>query len=73
MDDRRWDFGGLKALFINCTLKRSPEVSNTQALVDASMAIMRRHGVAVGSVRLVDQGSDPAAFFGQGREALRLS
>src|SRR4051794_13416004 len=48
------DFSGLKALFINCTLKRSPEVSNTQALVDASTEIMSRHGVAAETVRLVD-------------------
>ena len=48
------DFGGLKALFINCTLKRSPEVSNTQALVDASIEIMTRHGVSAETVRLVD-------------------
>ena len=45
--DPTWDFSGLRALFINCTLKRSPETSNTQALVDASRAIMdqprRRH------------------------------
>ena len=34
-DDVPPDFSGLRALFINCTLKRSPEVSNTQALVDA--------------------------------------
>jgi multimeric flavodoxin WrbA len=48
------DFSGLCALFINCTLKRSPEVSNTQALVDASRAIMDRHGVSTDVVRLVD-------------------
>ena len=54
MGDVGWDFSGLKALFVNCTLKRSPEVSNTQALVDASRAIMQRHGVAAESVRLVD-------------------
>ena len=28
------DFAGLRALFINCTLKRSPEPSHTQELVD---------------------------------------
>ena len=33
------DLTGLRALFLNATLKRSPEVSNTQALVDASAAI----------------------------------
>jgi multimeric flavodoxin WrbA len=48
------DFSGLKALFVNCTLKRSPEVSNTQALVDASAEIMTRHGVLAETVRLVD-------------------
>jgi multimeric flavodoxin WrbA len=48
------DFSGLKALFVNCTLKRSPEVSNTQALVDASAEIMTRHGVSTETVRLVD-------------------
>ena len=36
-----WDFSDLRALFINCTLKRSPEVSNTQGLADSSIAIMR--------------------------------
>ena len=42
-----WDFSGLRALYINCTLKRSPEVSNTEALADRSIAIMRRLGVTV--------------------------
>jgi multimeric flavodoxin WrbA len=49
-----WDFTGLKAIYVNCTLKRSPAVSNTQALVDLSADIMRRHGVAVETVRAVD-------------------
>ena len=37
----RWDFSDLRALYINCTLKRSPEPSHTQALADRSIAIMR--------------------------------
>ena len=41
------DFTGLRAMFINCTLKRSPELSHTEGLVDASAAIMFKHGVAV--------------------------
>lgn len=49
-----WDFSGLRAMFINCTLKRSPDVSNTQALVDASAAIMRKHGVSVELLRAID-------------------
>ena len=40
--------------FINCTLKRSPEVSNTQGLADISMEIMRRQGVAVEAIRAID-------------------
>ncbi len=48
------DFSGLKALYINCTLKRSPEISNTQGLVDRSIALMRRNGVEVDQIRAVD-------------------
>ncbi len=50
----RWDFSDLRALFINCTLKRSPELSHTQGLADISMEIMRRQGVTVDAVRAVD-------------------
>src|SRR5215831_5378246 len=49
-----WRFDDLRALFINCTLKRSPDVSNSQGLADRSIAIMRRHGVAVDVLRAVD-------------------
>jgi hypothetical protein len=47
------DYTDLSALFINCTLKRSPEPSNTQGLVDASAHIMREHGLGVDIVRAV--------------------
>jgi multimeric flavodoxin WrbA len=53
-DESRWDFSDLRALFINCTLKRSPDVSNTQALADRSIAIMERLGVTVDTIRAVD-------------------
>jgi multimeric flavodoxin WrbA len=53
-EESRWDFSGLSALYINCTLKRSPEVSNTRGLADLSVAIMERNGVAVEVVRAVD-------------------
>jgi multimeric flavodoxin WrbA len=49
-----YDFTGLRAMFINCTLKKSPEISNTQGLVDISVAIMRKHGVEVDELRAVD-------------------
>lgn len=34
-------YDDLRALIFNCTLKRSPERSNTQGLIDRSAAIMR--------------------------------
>ena len=48
------DFSGLRAMYLNCTLKRSPEVSHTGGLVEASATIMRRHGVEVEVLRVVD-------------------
>jgi multimeric flavodoxin WrbA len=48
------DFSDLRAMYLNCTLKRSPELSHTQGLVDASAAIMRKQGVAVEVLRAVD-------------------
>ncbi|WP_327292700.1 flavodoxin family protein [Streptomyces sp. NBC_01198] len=47
-------YDDLRALFINCTLKKAPEPSNTQGLVDRSAGIMRAQGVAVDVVRAVD-------------------
>ena len=43
--DSRWDFSDLKALFLNCTLKKSPERSHTQGLIDISTAIMEKLGL----------------------------
>jgi multimeric flavodoxin WrbA len=53
-DESRWDFSGLRAMYVNCTLKRSPSMSHTQGLADRSIAIMRRLGVSVDVVRGVD-------------------
>ncbi len=50
-----WRFDGLRAVFINCTLKRSPEQSHTGGLIDISAAIMRKHGVEVDAIRAVDR------------------
>ena len=52
--ESQWDFSDLKALFINCTLKKSPEMSHTDGLVRLSRAIMEKNGVAVDEVRAVD-------------------
>ena len=44
-EESPYDFSDLRAVYINCTLKRSPEKSHTQALGDRSIAIMERNGV----------------------------
>ena len=48
------DFSDLSAVFINCTLKRSPKLSHTAGLTGVSTAIMRKHGVDVTEIRAVD-------------------
>jgi multimeric flavodoxin WrbA len=53
-EQSRWDFSDLRALFISCTLKPSPQVSNTEGLAAIPMEIMRRQGVQVDLVRAVD-------------------
>lgn len=45
---------GLRALYINCTLKLSPEPSNTDGLIERSRAVMEGNGVATDVVRAVD-------------------
>ena len=49
------DFSGLKAIYFNGTLKKSPEVSNTEGLLRASMALMEKHGVKTELIRTIDQ------------------
>ena len=43
-ESSEWDFSDLRALFLNCTLKKSPELSHTQGLIDISRAIMEKNG-----------------------------
>ncbi|WP_119167044.1 flavodoxin family protein [Algihabitans albus] len=52
--ESRWDFSDLKALFLNCTLKRSPEQSHTDGLIRISQAILEKNGVTVETLRPVD-------------------
>jgi multimeric flavodoxin WrbA len=58
----RWDFSDLSAVYINCTLKRSPELSHTQGLGDRSIAIMERNGVSVELIRAVDHDIAPGVY-----------
>jgi len=57
-----WDFSDLKALYVNCTLKPSPEPSNTEGLMRISTAIMERNGVEVDVVRAVDHDLAPGVW-----------
>jgi multimeric flavodoxin WrbA len=50
----KWDFSDLKALFINCTLKKSPERSHTEGLMSISKSIMEKNKVKVDFIRAVD-------------------
>ncbi len=44
----------MKVLFLNCTLKKSPRVSNTRALIDKAAAIFNELGVESEVIRVVD-------------------
>jgi multimeric flavodoxin WrbA len=48
------DYSDLSAIFVNCTLKRSPETSNTDGLAALSIGIMERAGVKVDTIRAID-------------------
>jgi len=48
------DFKNLKVVFVNCTLKKSPQISHTENLFQVSKTIMENEGVAVKEIRLVD-------------------
>ncbi|PWL32070.1 NAD(P)H-dependent oxidoreductase [uncultured Roseivirga sp.] len=48
------DFSQLKAIYINCTLKKSPEKSHTEGLMSRSKDIMLKEGVAVDELRFIN-------------------
>ena len=49
-----YDFSDLKALFLNCTLKKSPSLSHTEGLMKMSQAIMEANGIQTEMIRAVD-------------------
>jgi len=61
-DSNERDYSDLKAVIINCTLKRSPEVSNTQGLLDVVAAILEANQVDVRSIRAVDHALPPGVY-----------
>lgn len=44
----------LQALFLNGTLKKSPEASNTDGLIEGSRALMEKNGVTTEVIRVID-------------------
>lgn len=49
-----YDFSNLKAVYFNGTLKKSPEKSNTEGLLEVSRRIMDKHGVQTEVIRVID-------------------
>jgi hypothetical protein len=56
----------MRALILNCTLKASPEQSNTAALLNVVAAAMRQDEVDVDVVRLVDHDVQPGVTNDEG-------
>lgn len=54
MANDKWDFTGLRAIFFNGTLTKSPEPSHTELLINISKQIMEKHGVNVEVIRTID-------------------
>lgn len=48
------DFSQLKALYINCTLKKSPDKSHTDTLMNVSKEIMKKEKVSIEEFRFID-------------------
>lgn len=61
-DQNSWDFSNLKALFLNCTLKPSPEISHTEGLIEISRTIMEKTGADTEVLRPVDYNIAPGVY-----------
>src|SRR5688572_13966047 len=48
------DYSDLNALYINCTLTKSPAASHTGNLIEVSRKIMEKQGVATEVIRAID-------------------
>ena len=62
-EESKWDFSDLKVLFLNCTLKKSPELSHTDGLIAISKAIMEKNKVKVEVIRPVDYDDLPVGVY----------
>jgi multimeric flavodoxin WrbA len=55
-------FFELTALYVNCTLKKSPELSHTEGLMRKSQTLMESQGVTTEMFRLVDHPVAPGVY-----------
>src|SRR5688572_8662377 len=56
----------MKALFLSCTLKRSPEPSNSEQLAAVLREFLEREGVETETIRLVDLDIAPGVTSDEG-------
>jgi multimeric flavodoxin WrbA len=54
MAGKDWDFTGLKAIFFNGTLTKSPDPSHTESLIKISQGVMEKRGVQTEIIRTID-------------------
>jgi multimeric flavodoxin WrbA len=52
--EKKWDFSGLKAIFFNGTLTKSPGKSHTDIIIQSSCDIMEKNGVTTEVIRTID-------------------
>jgi multimeric flavodoxin WrbA len=57
-----FDFSGLSAIFLNCTLKPTGVFSHTEALIGVSRAIMDANGIGTEVIRPVDYVLPPGVY-----------
>lgn len=61
-NSHNYNFSGLSALFLNCTLKPSGNLSHTEHLIDVPKAIMEANGVKTELLRPVDYILPPGVY-----------
>lgn len=61
-EENQWDFSNLNALFLNCTLKPSPELSHTETLFEVPREILEKNGVSTKQLRPVDYDIPPGVY-----------
>jgi multimeric flavodoxin WrbA len=62
IEENSTDFTDLTALFLNCTLKRTPELSHTEGLMSLSRKIMNSCGISTDVIRPVDYEIAPGVY-----------